>query len=599
MELEGTEVFRTAREMIEEGRHREAAAALRGLLDHLPEGQADVVRLELARALYGEGDVESARGELLLVARDDRSHPAAWLNLGAALGALGETGEEAEAYARANYPGSPPPELAYNQGLRAYEAGDARALREARDALGAEGGEAAVLEALQSELEEDPAAAAAAWGRAAAADPPVAGARANQARALAAAGQNQEALDVLGEPAGSESAAVRLTRGNALLGLDDRDAAREVLGALAAEEGPEAVAAAYNLGAALLDWKKARAAAEVLRGAAAQAPDDGALRLLLARACFASRAYAEAAELYARVVEEDPQHFRAHYNLAYSLEAEGRDDEAIDVYQKALKRRPSHYKTLNKLSRLFAKRGEFEAALKHADRSLGQELDANGEGFLARAVALKGMGRHDEAFFALDEASMREGKNPEVHRELAFAHRRMGRVLEAKESAKLALALGGDDPDTLVELGLAYLETEDDADGAAKAKKAFRQALDRAPRHLRALSGLAQASARIDPPEKALVHAREAVEAGGGYRAFDALGRAYQRNGEHKKAIDAFKHSLTRNKGYSPGYLGIAESYAALGDPEREAKYRDRYERVLAGEEARREGFSMEMPRGG
>lgn len=571
---EGEALYRDLWSHLEAGRLREARA---GLERYLAEFRDDwEVRLELAHALFQEGDLEAARDQLAGLAAGEGTDPRVHRALGAVLGQLGAARDEAACYERGG--DLDHPAVLFNLGLQAFERKDAGALRRLvgrlRDA-GGEPGRVAWLEALQAEERGDFEAAAAAYG--VAAREGVAGwlAAYNLARAQLALGRHQEALETLARTRGPgceerwEPAVVEALAHQA---LGDLEGARTCLAQAVSRAPTGEVLPAYDLGTLLLECDRPAEAATVLEAAAASAPEDRDLRLALARAHFSAGGFSRAAEVYAQIVAEDPQHFRALYNLAFSQERVGRDEEALETYERALKLRPGHHKTLNKLSRLQLKARNLERAIHLAERSLAVENQENSEGYLALAQALRAALRFQEAARCYEEAGRREPRNPSVWKDLAFCQRQLADPAAAKESAKRAHALQADDPEVLIELGLAYLELGSSED-LAKSRKAFQDALRRAPGSGKALAGLAQVAARVDPPELAVKAAEEALAAGGGYRAHAALGEALLRGHEARRAVDAFKRCLSRNRGYWPACEGIAAAYAELGEAAKHEKY--------------------------
>lgn len=585
MKIEAGELYAQAQSFLVEERWGDAVGVLRSLVEQQPASRG--ARLELARALFHFGQPAEAVA-VLEGFEADPDHPLVRTNLGAACAAAGQPDKEAAAYAAIEGIPGLPWEYQYNRGLLALEKGDAKGAAAAAGALRAAGGPAGLvglLEGLAAELRGDPAAAAEALT--AACQDPDAGweVHYNAGRCWLEAERPDDAVAPLEAAleAGGRRWEILLALGNAHLVAGRVEAATPALAEAARLSPPGEVTASVNLGAALLEGGDAAQAAVLLRAAAQSACEDRDLDLLLARATFASGDYEAAADLYSRVVEADPGHFRARYNLAFSLERIGRDDEAREAYRAALTRRPGHYKSMNKLSRLDCRHGDYDAALSLAEKSIGHEDEANAEGYYAKALALRGLGRVAEALEAVEEATKRDPKLQAAWKDKAFLLRRLGRPEEAKEAAKASLALAGEgDPESLLELGMAYLELEDEA-GAAKARTAFKRALARRKDWPRALSGLAQASARVDEPKVARRYAKKAIEAGGGYRAYAALAEVHARAGEHQKAIEAFKQCLTRNKGYLPGYLGIAAAYDGLELPEKAAKYREMHAGIAAG----------------
>jgi tetratricopeptide (TPR) repeat protein len=580
---EGQKIFQEARDAVATGEPSRALPLLRDFLKNWRDDWR--ARLELARALYLDGQLESARETLVALSQDPECQGEAvvWSNLGAVLGELGDLRGESEAYRKGG--ASVGIEVTFNLGLQAVEKGDEKALRNILSDLvrqeGKEGSYSLWLKGLQAELGEDFEGALDAYRGVQREKAKQWQLGYNLARCVLSLGRPREAVQELqaARNQGGDRWEFRLLEGSALLALDDLKGAREAFEAAISLAPSEEPLPHFNLGMMLLESGDPAAASGFLKRASGLAPGDSEIRLALARARFSAGRYAQAAEVYRKIVEDDPSHFRAVYNLAYSLERTGSPSEALSTYEKALARRPGHYKTMNKIARLHLKKGDIEKALRTAERSLAQEHQENAEGYLVLGTVLKSQARIVEAARALEVSVLQDGSQSGAWKELAFCQRQLDRPGEAKESAKRAYALDPKDPDVLMELGLAYLALASQSD-LAKSRRAFQELLERSPKSAKALAGLAQVSLLLDSPEEAHQAACKAVQAKGGYRAYAALGGAYLRLRKPRKAVDAFKRCLGRNKGYAPACDGISEAYRDLGESQKEEKYRNLAQRL-------------------
>jgi tetratricopeptide (TPR) repeat protein len=556
-----------------ESRALEAVETLRTLLADAPD--AVRARVDLGRALLLSGRVGQAIAELEAATREAGAPWEAWLDLGAALAAAGKLEEERATYAAAPEGGW---ELAFNRALAAAEDGDEGALEAAVEAMVGDDTArtsrdfcAATLESMRGRHR----AAAEGFARVAEREPSWWEAAHEAGRAWLEAGEPAQARSWLERAltGGCRAWQTLLALGNAAALEGERDLALTSWEEAARSSPRGEVGAAYNLGRAALEWGNPERALVTLAAAAMEADEDDELHLLHARAAFAAGRYEEAAEQYRAVLERDPSRFRARYNLAYSLERLGRDAEALDAYHEALGRRPGHYKTMSKMARLMLRQADPAGALQMADRSLRHEAESNSEGYLARGLALIALGKVGDAAAALEEATRRDRKSLVGWRELAAAWRRLGRPGAAKNAAKTAYQLDPDDPDTLVELALAYIDEDGEA-SASKAKVAAGRALERRPNWSRARAALLHARALGDPPEEVLAELEAATRGQAAYRLLAALGEALRRAGRHEDAIRSFKRCLEQNRTFASAHGGIASCYEAMGKPDKAARYR-------------------------
>lgn len=323
----------------------------------------------------------------------------------------------------------------------------------------------------------------------------------------------------------------------------------------------------------LLENSRAKEAFQVVQSLPADALSDPSRRLLAARAAFVSRHYEEASKAYRRVLEDDDRHFRAWYNLGFSLETIQNFSEAEEAYRRCLQIRPTHFKAMNKLGRIAMARGDLNEARSWSQKSMDLESEGNAEGYALRAQVELLRGETDQGLRSLEESLRRDHRQPQLWKLKAQALRARDEFNPAKEAAKIGLQHFPEDLELKLELGLSYagLETELDRN---KAKKAFKDVLLKNPKHPRALGAYAEVSAYLDEPRKAQAKIQSALEKGADYRAHFALGVVQEKLGAPREAIDSFKRALIEKKNFLPACEGISRCYQSLGDETRAEKYR-------------------------
>jgi Flp pilus assembly protein TadD len=119
----------------------------------------------------------------------------------------------------------------------------------------------------------------------------------------------------------------------------------------------------YQRGLRLLESGDAAAAGEVLAHAAAAAPDSSSVREALGRARLGSRAYAQARDDFARLVEDHPDDDFAHFGLGLALSRLGRWSDAVQQLALACVMRPE--------------REDYARELSHARATLRAQQPAN------------------------------------------------------------------------------------------------------------------------------------------------------------------------------------------------------------------------------
>ncbi|MET9021403.1 tetratricopeptide repeat protein [Actinopolymorpha sp. NPDC004070] len=101
----------------------------------------------------------------------------------------------------------------------------------------------------------------------------------------------------------------------------------------------------YRRGLALLEGGNSAAAAQLLERAREAEPGSKSIREALARAFFNSRHYADSAEAFEGLVDDNPSDDYAHFGLGLALSRLGRHDAAAPHLAMAAAMRPTvgHY----------------------------------------------------------------------------------------------------------------------------------------------------------------------------------------------------------------------------------------------------------------
>ena len=206
---------------------------------------------------------------------------------------------------------------------------------------------------------------------------------------------------------------------------------------------------------------------------------------------------------------------RPEIEHALALERQGRSAEAVAIYETLLRARPHDAELLSLLGLALARRGDIGLAIPHlqqarklrpADPSaafnLGVALLTAGSrdqalecfsdslradpGFLpakANLAALYlGEGRAAEALPLIDDLIARGKPSASTWVNRGIALDLLGRPLDACTAFERALAIGGEDLQTLVYLGRAYAAAGD----MARARSRFERVLERDPHHVEA-----------------------------------------------------------------------------------------------------------------
>ncbi|MGH7116717.1 MAG: tetratricopeptide repeat protein, partial [Stellaceae bacterium] len=231
---------------------------------------------------------------------------------------------------------------------------------------------------------------------------------------------------------------------------------------------------------------------------------------------------AEAEVLYRAVLERDPDHVRALFNLGLVRIRQGALDDAIGLFGKALRRQPDFAEAHNALGIALRLSNRLEEALAHyrealalrpdyaeVENNIGQVLRALGRtaeaiGHYERAIAIKpdyaeaennlgaalrALNRHEDAVAHYRRAVAAKPQSAAAHNNLGVALQLVGRHDEALAQAEQALALAPDFAEAHHGRG-TVLRTLGRLD---EARQALEQAIALAPRKAEFYRSLAEA----------------------------------------------------------------------------------------------------------
>ncbi len=292
---------------------------------------------------------------------------------------------------------------------------------------------------------------------------------------------------------------------------------------------------------------------EPLTAARERAPEDGSVRLLLARAYLAMDrleeadrllgsasdtedplvllelgklarargAHEEAVALLERVTALAPSAGNAFYPLGLSYRALGREKEARaalalrssgtlrlqDPRIADLSEQVVGYRVLNRLGNEAFLAGRFEEAVENFQAAL--EVDAEQPRIRVNlAAALARLGQVGEAEAELRRAIELDPENGQAHFNLGALLARGGRIDEARRSYRRATELDPENPDVFYNFGNLQLRSGQ----AVEAERRYRQALELDPASGPARYGLALSQIRQESWSRAVEELRIAVD---------------------------------------------------------------------------------------
>lgn len=204
-----------------------------------------------------------------------------------------------------------------------------------------------------------------------------------------------------------------------------------------------------------------RAADPILQGVTARAVNSAALVDRGRRLARAGR-FAEAAELYGRVLEIRPGNAGDHSNLGGALARLGRTGEAIAQYRRALEIEPENPYALNNLAMAMAEEGDVEGAFRHLERALAVE-PTYAEAHHNLGILEMNRGRPAAAVGHYRDALRHNPSLVQVYNDLGTALQAGGETAAARDSWRQALEIDPRELPALYNLSVALAREGDHA----------------------------------------------------------------------------------------------------------------------------------------
>jgi tetratricopeptide (TPR) repeat protein len=149
----------------------------------------------------------------------------------------------------------------------------------------------------------------------------------------------------------------------------------------------------------------------------------------------------EALEAYDKAIEINPKFAAAWLNRGLALDALGDHEQAMQAYDVALSLRPGYGLAYHNKGNLLGEAGLHEEALECYERALEYESGYTHEDWLGKGIALRHLGRFDEALRAIDNALTLDPEFVSAWHSRGIVLDQLGRHDEALEAVDKAISL--------------------------------------------------------------------------------------------------------------------------------------------------------------
>jgi protein O-mannosyl-transferase len=274
-----------------------------------------------------------------------------------------------------------------------------------------------------------------------------------------------------------------------------------------------------------------------------------------------NKLYANEILLYRATLEQNPDCWVLHQNLAVALLQEHRIDESITAYKNALRVHPNYPEVHVSLGSILAQIGKPDEAIEHCRQALQLKPDYP-EAHVNLGAALVSANKTEEAIQQYKQALELRPDYAVAHFDLAVALAGIGQTQDAIEHYQKSLDLKHDYLDARVSLGTALMQTGKPHEAIEQYKQALAQKADNPVAHY----NLGNALIQIGDVRNAAEHFREAVRLDDKFvQARLNLGAALIQAGLIDDGVEQYKRVLALKPDYTDVYANLARAYAMQG----------------------------------
>ncbi len=248
----------------------------------------------------------------------------------------------------------------------------------------------------------------------------------------------------------------------------------------------------------------------------------------------------KAREIYARILETDPNHGDSLYYMGFIAYQTGRHDEAKSFIRKAIRVAPQNAVYHNTLGVVRKAQGDFDGAFESYEKSIA--LNPNyADAYYNMGNALNVSGRTEEAVAAYRKVLTINPKNAQAYNNMGAALKDLGKVDEAMDCYRKALEISPNYAEAYNNMGAALKHLERTEEALACYEKALKINPNNAEAHynlgnvLKSQGKLAEAIACY---ERALTINPDSAE------AYSNMGNALKDQGRLNEAVASCRKAV-------------------------------------------------------
>lgn len=246
---------------------------------------------------------------------------------------------------------------------------------------------------------------------------------------------------------------------------------------------------------------------------------------------------------------------------ALAIHREKRLDEAVALYQEILEIEPNHVQACFNLGSIFHAQSDLPAAISYYQEVVALEPD-NFQALYVLADAFRDHGCREEAIGSYRKALALNDTYPEPHYNLGILYYQQGEYDQALASFRSVIDIDPLHADSLYNTGMVHFDSGDYENAAVF----YEKALVARPDDVDTLYNLAFTRAKLGQLEKAALHYHEAIElAPDDAELHNSLGSVLRKLNEPEMAEFCYRQAVAVRDDYGTAWTNLATILHILG----------------------------------
>jgi tetratricopeptide (TPR) repeat protein len=269
----------------------------------------------------------------------------------------------------------------------------------------------------------------------------------------------------------------------------------------------------------------------------------------------------EAAALYEKILQRQPQHLEALTWLALIAERSNKLAESAAYYEQILAIQPNSAQAHGNLGAVLCRQGQMTAAIAHQQRAL-ELLPDSADAHYNLGVVLFEAGQVESAITHYQQAIALNPHYANAHNNLGVALCRIGQRTTAIAHYRQAVTLNPNHANAHNNLGVALFQARE----LEQAINHYRQAIAIKSDYFNVYDNLGTALKEQGKLDEAIASYQHAIALAPGYAsAYDNLGTVYQDQGKLADAIAHYRQAIALNPNYANPYNNLGAALKEQG----------------------------------